>query len=741
MSTGKQLLIRFKRRWSMMQAIEIMLYALGPAVLLYFVTADFVWAIFTFLGMGFLVLLFRKPWRLTLEQIGQYLDHQLETTEYSTGLVLRPSGELSSLAQLQQHKVSQVLEKSIHGVRPNVRMKSAFIVLAICGFLSVVAHQYGTLLGSTDSLPAPDDPQIMFTPLNADELEHSPPKLIAQKLTVRFPTYTKVAPVVTTDMNVKALEGSKLKWQLQFDTPPITVILEDNEAVHFMSKKSGGYEYQMPLTASGFYNFRFVAEDSTSYQSELYALELFEDETPVIKIDKLKQFTSFEFDEDKTIEFESVITDDFGIKDAYIVATVSRGEGESVKFREERLPFEKGLRSGKKNLRLSKKIDLDDLGMVPGDELYFYISAIDGKEPRPNITRSETYFAVIRDTLTEQFAVEGTMGADLMPDYFRSQRQLIIDTEKLIADKGRLSTSDFNSTSNELGFDQKALRLKYGEFMGDEAESGIAITEEVPVEATQEGVENEDEDPLSGYTHDHDGDNEHHLVDHEHEEHDEEHVEDPLESYLHNHDDPEESTLFTQSLKSKLRQAMAEMWDAELYLRLYTPEKSLPYQYRALKLIQEIKNSARIYVHRIGFDPPPIKEDKRLTGELDEIVSFQKEESPAISDDLKFLRKAAERLEQLIRQNDYTEADRVLFKESGRELAQLAIHEPGKYLQTLQKLKWLSDRENHWSKKELRQILKEVLVAIPRPRSNPTKRGAPMSDLNELFLQELEINE
>ena len=57
------------------------------------------------------------------------------------------------------------------------------------------------------------------------------------------------------------------------------------------------------------------------------------------------------------------------------------------------------------------------------------------KEPQPNIARSETYFAVINDTITDQFSVEGTMGVDLMPDYFRSQRQLIIDTEKLIANK------------------------------------------------------------------------------------------------------------------------------------------------------------------------------------------------------------------------------------------------------------------------------------------------------------------
>lgn len=738
MSSGKQLLLRFKKRWSIMQAIVIVLYALGPAMLIYFLTKDIIWAVFTFMGVGLLALLFRKPWQLTLEKVGQYLDHELETTEYSTGLLLVSSGELSSLARLQQHKVRKVLERSIHKVRPNVHMKSAFIVLGACGLLSLLANQYGTSLRSTDSVPAQGDRQILFTPLDSSELKYIPPNIVFQELVIQYPAYTNSAPVTTSNMNIKALEGSKLKWRLRFDTPPNQVFFEDNEAAYSMSRNSNGYEHRMQLTASGFYNFKFEAKDSTSHQSELYALELFEDEAPVIEIQKLKQFTTFEFDDDKTIEFEAVLTDDFGITDAYVVATVSRGEGESVKFREERLPFETRLRQGENTLQLSKKIDLDNLGMVPGDELYFYISAVDTKEPRPNTSRSETYFAVIRDTLTNQFAVEGTMGADLMPDYFRSQRQLIIDTEKLIADKNRLPKNDFNSTSNELGFDQKALRLKYGEFMGDEAESGITAAEEVTVEEAQDEDVDEDEDPLSKYTHDHDGSNEHHLVDHEDGEHEDE---DPLESYLHNHDDPEESTLFTQSLKSKLRQAMTEMWDAELYLRLYTPEKSLPYQYRALKLIQEIKNSARIYVHRIGFDPPPIKEDKRLTGELDEIVSFQKKENISVYDDLNFLRKAAERLEQLIERNDYQESDRILFKESGNELAQLAIEEPGKYLETLQKLKWLSDRERHWSEKELCQILRGVLAAIPKPIAKPTKQGEAISDLNELVLQELETND
>ena len=84
-------------------------------------------------------------------------------------------------------------------------------------------------------------------------------------------------------------------------------------------------------------------------------------------------------------------------------------------------------------MSLSKKLDLDNMKMKPGDELYFYVEASDLKTPVPNISRSETYFAVIRDTITYEFSVEGTLGVDRMPDYFRSQRQLIIDTEELIS--------------------------------------------------------------------------------------------------------------------------------------------------------------------------------------------------------------------------------------------------------------------------------------------------------------------
>ena len=739
MSPGKSILMGFKKRWQLMQAFEMLLYAIGPALLFYFLSSNIILSLSVFAGIVLLGLVLIQPWKLTLEKIGNYIDKNLDAVEYSTGLLLLPENQLSSVASLQRHKVSVTLQKNIHLVRPKVSLKQAFMVLGVFGLLTFFAHQFNW--ASTFSAPESNpevEQRIAFKPLDSTEIIKDPPQLEHQKLLIRYPAYTRIGTLATTNMNVRALKGSKLTWKLKFDQPIQSVLLQSSNEDHSMKKSDGEYSHQMLLNTAGFYNFNFEAFGGELYQSELYALEMFKDERPTVEIRKLKQFTSFDIEEDKTLAFETMITDDYGIVEAHIIATVSKGEGESVKFREQRLQFSNAVFKNSKNQKLSKRIDLDEMGMEPGDELYFYIAVTDNKEPKANTTRSETYFAVIRDTLSSQFATEGTMGADLMPDYFRSQRQLIIDTEKLIADKSKLAQKEFNFTSNELGFDQKALRLKYGAFMGDEAESGIQVTETV-TEETEE-VEN-DGNPLSQYTHEHDGSNEHNLVDHEHEEEGEgEQEEDPLESYLHNHDNPEESTLFTQSLKSKLRQAMTEMWDAELYLRLYTPEKSLPYQYRALKLIQEIKNSARIYVHRIGFDPPPIKEDKRLTGALDEVVSFQKQEDLAVPEEFPFMKSAVERLEQLTQGSPSTEVDKNLFSEAGNELAELAILEPGKYLKTLQQLKWMSD-SNEFATGQLHEVLSGLKAAIPKPKSKPKNQSGYHSELNTLLLKELEIND
>jgi len=734
--TGFNILNSFRKRWQLLLWLKIALFAIGPAVLVFFILNSLLEAGLIFLAVFGLLTVFIKPWTINLNKVSNSVDHQLSSIENSSGLLLLPNEKLSGVARLQQIKVSRELEKHREEIKSDVKFGKAIIFSSVCIGIGFIIYQF-QLFDTSQNLnsPAEQEEIISFKPLDS-VVTAIPPKLEDQQLLVTYPSYTNIASFTTSEMNVKAVEGTRLTWKLKFDKKPDSVVMESTEMQYPMNFSNGTFSRSSTVTASGFYNFRFIDEQNTSYTSDLYSIEAFEDQSPVIVINDLKQFATFKVDEEKNIFLEALLTDDFGLGDAYIIATVSKGSGESVKFREEKLNFEETIIAGRKKQRLSRTINLDALKMEAGDELYFYVEALDLKRPRSNRARSETYFAVIQDTTINSFAVEGSMGADLMPEYFRSQRQLIIDTEKLIAERQKLSKEEFNSKSNNLGFDQKSLRIKYGQFMGDETDG---VTEGQLAEETS-GNESDHDDPLAEYRHDHDGDNEHNLVETE-ETHEEEDSSNPLSEYVHNHDDPEESTLFSNTLKSKLRQALNIMWDAELYLRMYAPEKSLPYQYKALALIQEIKNSARIYVHRIGFDPPPIKEEIRLTGELEEVSSFRKKENLEETDANKAMRRAIGRLEELMKNPEtITEEDKKLFENAGDELAIIAINQPGKYLKTLQQLKSLTGNIKI-SEQTLNEVQRSLLEAVSQLEPNPAKKMRFEDQLNKMVLEELERND
>jgi hypothetical protein len=739
MIEAKNILVKFKQRWQQLLYLEVLLYALGAAILGYLLSTNLLLTLLVFIAIFSIVAFFIKPWQPNLTTSSSYIDNHIATLEHSTSLLLKPSDKLSSLAMLQQQKVVQRLSNEISKLTPpNHVLRSSIIatVFIIIGFLGYQLNIADYFLEDKNSINKQDI--ISFQPTDSIDLEAAIPKLINQSLTIRYPNYTNLRALKISEMDVKAVEGSRISWELKFNEALETVSIENMESSFTMEFKNGEYVYSLNVDSSSFYNFKFVDKKDNTYFSDLYAIEVTKDQAPDIDIKGIEQFTQFEFADDKNVQFTCSITDDYGLNEAYIVATVSKGSGESVKFREEQLPFNNVVKRGSKSQTLSKNINLDAMKMEPGDELYFYVQASDLKSPDANVSRSETFFLVIKDTTTNTFGVEGTLGVDRMPDYFRSQRQLIIDTEKLIKQRGKIASKDFNFRSNELGFDQKALRIKYGEFMGEEqADGGVVNNESLETFEAENETLSEDGDLLKDYSHDHDGDNEHNLV----EEKKSTETQNPLEAFVHSHDDAEMATLFEESLRSKLLNAVSEMWDSELYLRIYEPEKSLPYQYRALDLLQDIKNSARIYVHRIGFDPPPIKEDARLSGKLEDISSYRKNEALKVEIEFPFIRTSIYKIEQIINNNDsITERDQQLFSSTGNELAQKAIESPGKFLRTLQLLKELSENKNTTTA-TLRSIQNGLMLAIPSSEFSPTKSNRFTDKINQLLLKELELHD
>ena len=739
MKEAKQILSRSLLKWRFLRISEVLLCSLGVAFLIYFALGKVWIALIAFCATVLLASFYFKPWKYNMQSICSDIDSKLSPMENSTSLLLESAQELSILAKIQQEKTANRLQKHKKEIRFKNKLVLCFSIALLGLGLGLALHYSGWSQNqSVVNNSNLKEEIIQFQPIDSIITNVIPPKIISQTAIVNFPGYTGKASVKSTNMNLTLLEGSSVTWKLQFDQKIEQALHQFGEESSPMKLKNQYYTQFKKAKHSQFYSIKFTDTLNNGYVSDLYAFEVQKDQPPQLKIDGVPQFSTFQYDSPQLLNFTTLVKDDYGVSDVAIIATVSKGTGESVKFREERLSFDNSFTKYSKNSSLQKRIDLHSLKMEPGDELYFYVEAVDNKDPSPNISRTQTYFSVIEDTVTSRFAVEGTMGADLMPDYFRSQRQLIIDTEKLIADRSKLTKKEFNAISNELGYDQKALRIKYGAFMGDESDNSLA---------TQTVEENLDsDDPLGAYSHKHDGDNEHNLVAEAQHDHENETAkgdsdkDDPLEAYVHNHENPEASTLFAKSLKQKLKDAMQEMWDAELHLRLFEPKKSLPFQYKALKLVQEIKNSARIYVHRIGFDPPPIKEDKRLSGKIDEIKNYTKKDKLKTTDPFNAARLAISILELAITDNYvFTNKDAIIFKDAGNEMVEMALNEPGKHLETVQGLKWLSEGRQI-SIEQLKIVQGRLQNSLPKKGPSPNVENLATNKINELFLEKLDVN-
>ena len=591
-----------------------------------------------------------RPFQHKKPQAIQLIHQVVGDAEYSLPLLDKPQLNIAEQLQLER------LGERVRGIRvPGVLFARAGWYGI--GLLVAVAVYVGYPLLRSGAVARPK-PSALSTIATPGTKLLIAPAFQSATVQIQSPAYTRLPVINSSDLNVAALVSSQLTWRIQFsDARNLSVRLVNSRGQELPFRTTGdGFVHQDRLLNSGLYAIKAywhapTGRDSVVYQSDFYRLEATPDLAPKIEpvSKELYQFHSVK--DPATLTIAAKISDDFSVSNAFIVATVARGSGESVKFREVRMLL------GSTNFReakLTKTLDLKALNFAPGDELYYYWAAFDNRQPEPNFTKSDTYFIVYKDTTQAEEGELATMAVNIMPEYFRSQRQIIIDTEKLIAKRKKTVSQVFKNTSNEIGFDQKVLRLRYGQFLGEEFETSAGGGH---IELT-----NDNGDPLAGFVHDHDkgeGDEDEagHKEDDHHEAHDHDHGGSPvnadkdpvaalMEQYVHAHDNAETNTFHEQSTRSLLKMALEQMWQSELHLRLYEPEKALPFEQKALQYLKLSQQKARSYVKKTGFDPPPIKEKElRLTGELKNVpATFSQERTinqprigPLVADVLGYL--------------------------------------------------------------------------------------------------------
>ncbi|ARS36918.1 DUF4175 family protein [Pontibacter actiniarum] len=663
----------------------------------------------------YVALRWRSVSQTSLQQVARHLNRQYPALEDSTEMLLHEPQNL--LQRLQQQKIAGVLQE-LHPEKEKtytLRSTASYVALGLALVLTA-----GILYLPAAPLPDPkQSPEVQITFPDAPAAAADTATTIEQiEITVTPPAYTGKKAYKADNPNLRVEEGATVNWRIRTNKPAKALQLELNEqqAQTFKQSKTG-YTFSRSFSQPTLYTINLNGQ-----KSAFYTLEIIPDEAPAIEISKPKEYTEIRLGEPQRVSLQAKLTDDYGIREANMIATVAKGTGEAVKFREEKMKL--NLSGNSRSYSINQTLDLQKLGMSFGDELYFYLQAWDNHR---GYTRSETFFVQIEDTTIVEASFDMTAGVNPVPEYFRSQRQIIIDTEKLLKEQRSISKAEFQERSNNIGIDQKLLRLRYGKFLGEEFESGIGPGGGIP-----EGAGGHEEaQHFEGDGHDHP------------EFENQNSPEALLDPYLHKHDQEGEATIFEPAVKAKLKGALAQMWEAELRLRTFKPKEALPFEYMALRMLKDVQQSQRAYVAKTGFEAPPLKEPElRLTGELNKITPLNERNTIKQKQQYPDTKAALNWLARYKQNGKYKPSDAALLERAGQELAQRAVNTPGQNLRALQDMRQLISEVRTGDGKLCASCLATVEHALtallPPAAQTPQPKQVMRSKLAQEYMKQLE---
>ncbi|MCJ0743641.1 DUF4175 domain-containing protein [Pedobacter montanisoli] len=608
-----------------------------------------------FILAAIVFLSFHPIWKIDEKYISRYLDNQFPQLEDSSALLLKEPNELGLLEGLQVAKIVQhlPLQQVFKPISSKIFIALAWLI-AGAGVFMLLEHVPSL---RSSSLKAEQAPKHKVS------VEKVLPQVASYHLSIVPPTYTGNAPREQTQFTLKVETGAKVSWNIRTNKPVQSFYMIFNGEEKFKLNPTGAnateWSFSKQLDKQGFYQLEL-----DGVKSDLYQIDIIPDFPVNIKILQPKPQTVIDVGMPTQIDLKALLSDDYGITEAFISATRASGKGESVSFTEKKINFNVSFK-GAKSLTLNKHIDLKNLGMKPGDELYFFIQAKDNKGQQ---SRSDVYTVSIVDTAELMSMAGMTSGVNLVPEYFRSQRQIILDTEKLLAEKASIAVEEFKKRSNTLGIDQKLLRLKYGQFLGEENETEI-------------GGDHDDHNDNDGHDHGKQDTQPEKFGD----------VQALMDKYAHKHDIAEDATFFEPEIKAQLKAVLNEMWSAELKLRTYAPEDALPFEYKALRLLKDLQQKSRVYVAKTTVKTAAIKPEKRLTGELKEITAPQQNLHYELKDHTKEELKLLLALLDLHKNGKpFSANDQALLQSGEKQIIIATASHPASYLPALKSLRRLS---------------------------------------------------
>ncbi|WP_374944286.1 DUF4175 domain-containing protein [Sphingomonas sp.] len=501
------------------------------------------------------------------------LDARRGDLEDSADLIFTGNAALTPLQQLQR---ARLLDRLAADAGPDLRPAWSTRVIAAAWVAAVVA--VAALLWRPADAPPTLSP-------SAEGLPTAPgvPRLTGQRLRIVPPAYTGLPTRDVATLDARAPEGSRLEWTLAFAPQPNGAALAPQDGARIVMTHHDTWRAGMTLARSTLYR---VIPTGADRLPPLHRLDAIADQPPRVTTTQPTLQRVVPGQRAWTPAFDA--TDDYGVGTrASLHITLAQGDGENVTFRERNIPIAGS--GSPRARRFAPGLNLASVGFGGTGDLIVQITVSDA---RGHLVRGPSL--ILRRPSATIDAGTGLDGAvkKALPAYFRSQRQIIIDAEGLLRQRRALAAPAFVARSDAIGVDQRMLRMRYGQFLGEEAE-GPSLA--LPTSDDEQPADDHPNTaaPVAG------------------------HAEDVLAEYGHTHDEPEAATLLDPDTRNTLRQALDQMWQSELHLRQGDPGGALPFANRALVFIKRVQQATRIFLARTGSAQPAIDEARRMSGKRD----------------------------------------------------------------------------------------------------------------------------
>ncbi|MEN5265336.1 hypothetical protein [Stenotrophomonas sp. TWI587] len=530
----------------------------------------------------------------------------------SADLLFAAPEALNPLQQRQRAHVEAAVQSRLPELRP--RWPGRWVLASAVISLVVMALAFGWPRGQN---AAPLFPGAAAPPATPAQ----PPQLRSTRLEITAPAYTGQAARVQNALDGKVAQDSRLQWSLRFTAQPQTAALQFHDGQRIALQRNGD-QWTAQWTATRPALYRVVTEPALR-DTRLYRLDVVPDRPPVVRVIAPDRSLVLGTPGQRQWPLQFEATDDYGVvATAQLKVTLAQGSGENITFREQ--TFSLSGTGPATQRRFARTLDLAALGATEGNDVIAQLTVRDTHTPTAQSAQSSS--VILR--LPSAAEIQGTdmegMVKKTLPAYFRSQRQIIIDAEALIKLRGKLPAEEFVKRADAIGVDQRILRLRYGQFLGEESEGGAKPP------PTSDTLPTSDVPASTHDDHDHDGEPAQAQAGHD----DHDHgaptdgtaavfgsATDVLSEYGHTHDHAEAATLLDPKTRATLKAALDQMWSSEGELRQGQPERALPYAYKALGFIKEVQQAERIYLARVGPELPPIDESRRMTGDRADLAS------------------------------------------------------------------------------------------------------------------------